>query len=143
MNKLQIEGKVIAVMPIISGTSKAGNQWSKQEFVVETMDQYPRKVCMQLMGDKIDRFANLIQESNILEIDFDVESREYNGRYYTNVIAYDMRHLGSVVTAAESPFLQQPSEMDRQADAYFGNCPAPRSTGLNPEQQQGEGDLPF
>ena len=140
--KLQIECKVIAVDPVCSGISKAGNQWFKQEFIVETMDQYPRKVCVQVMGDKIDKFAHLIQENNVLEIDFDVESREYNGRWFTNVTAYEMRKLGSVVSPSESPFAQ-PSDMDKQANNYFGNYPESRTSALNPENNQQDGDLPF
>lgn len=140
--KLQIECKVISVNPVYSGISKLGNQWSKQEFIVETMDQYPRKVCVQVMGDKIDKFAHLIQKNNVLEIDFDVESREYNGRWFTNVTAYEMRSLGSVVSPSESPFIQ-PSDMDKQANNYFDNYPESRTSALNPENSQQDGDLPF
>lgn len=140
--KLQIECKVIAVNPVYSGVSKLGNQWSKQEFIVETMDQYPRKVCVQVMGDKIDKFAHLIQVNNVLEIDFDVESREYNGRWFTNVTAYEMRSLGSIVSPSESPFAE-PNDMDKQAKDYFDNYPESRTSALNPENNQQDGDLPF
>ena len=140
--KLQIECKVIALNPVCSGISKQGNQWYKQEFIVETMDQYPRKVCVQVMGDKIDKFAHLIQQNNVLEIDFDVESREYNGRWFTNVTAYEMRKLGSVVLPSESPFAQ-PNDMDKQANNYFDNYPESRTSALNPENNQQDGDLPF
>lgn len=140
--KLQIECKVIALNPVCSGISKQGNQWYKQEFIVETMDQYPRKVCVQVMGDKIDKFAHLIQVNNVLEIDFDVESREYNGRWFTNLTAYDMRQLGSVVSPSESPFVQS-SNMDKQAKDYFDNYPESRTSALNPENNQQDGDLPF
>lgn len=85
---LQIQGVINTVMPVTSGISKAGNQWSKQEFIIETLDQYPCKVCMQIMNERITQFAEQLQAGNKVNVCFDIESREYNGRWYTNCNAF-------------------------------------------------------
>ncbi|MCC8153488.1 MAG: DUF3127 domain-containing protein [Tannerellaceae bacterium] len=84
---MEITGKIIAVLPAQGGTSKTGNEWKKQEFVIETHEQYPKKVCFQIFGaDKIDQAA--IQPGEELTVFFDIESREYQGRWYTNINAW-------------------------------------------------------
>lgn len=80
---LQIKAKIIQIMPNQSGTSAKGNSWSKQEFIVETFDEYPKKVCFNLWGDKVDR--SFLKEGNIQNFSFNVESREFNGRWYTEL----------------------------------------------------------
>ncbi|MCD8044821.1 MAG: DUF3127 domain-containing protein [Tannerellaceae bacterium] len=84
---MEITGKIIAVLPAQGGTSKTGNEWKKQEYVIETHDQYPKKVCFQIFGaDKIEQ-AN-IQAGEELKVFFDIESREYQGRWFTNINAW-------------------------------------------------------
>ena len=72
-------------MPVQSGTGRNG-VWKKQEYVIETAGQIPRKVCFSLWGDKIEQFN--IQEGLEMEVMFDLESREYNGRWYTEIKAW-------------------------------------------------------
>lgn len=83
---LKIQGRIIAVLPEVSGISKAGNQWKKQEYVLETFDQYPKKICFNAFGNKVDEFA--IQEGETLTVSVDIESREFNGRWYTDIRAW-------------------------------------------------------
>ena len=55
---MEITGRIIAVLPVQGGISKNGNEWKKQEYVLETHDQYPKKVCFQIFGaDRIDQAA--------------------------------------------------------------------------------------
>lgn len=82
---MQLTAKLIQVLPLQSGTSKNG-EWRKQDIVVETDGQYPKKVCISIWGDKASE--SVLQIGNILDISFDVESREYNGRWYTDVRAW-------------------------------------------------------
>jgi len=82
---MEISGKVIAVLPQTSGEGRNGT-WRSQDFVIETGDQYPKKVCLNLFNDKIDQFPIALNE--IVTVSFDVESREYNGRWYTNLRAW-------------------------------------------------------
>lgn len=80
---MEIKGRIIHVLPLQEGVSKAGNPWKKQEYVLETYDQYPRKVCFDLFGDKADQYRAEIGDDVVLS--FDIESREYNGRWFTSI----------------------------------------------------------
>lgn len=84
---MEITGKIIAVLPEQGGISKTGNEWKKQEYVLETHDQYPKKVCFQIFGaDRIAQAA--IQPGEELTVSFDIDSREYQGRWFTNISAW-------------------------------------------------------
>ena len=87
---MEITGKIIAVLPERGGTSKTGNEWKMQEYVLETHEQYPRKVCFNVFGaDKIAQFN--IQAGDELTVSFDINAREYNGRWYLDVNVRDIR----------------------------------------------------
>lgn len=89
---MQLTGKLTQLLPLQTGTGKNG-QWKKQEFIVETESQYPKKVCISIWGDKIN--DSQLQIGNNLKIDFDIESREYNGRWYTDVKAWKIELAGA------------------------------------------------
>ena len=98
---MEIKGKVVLVLPQQSGTSQAGKQWKKQEFVIETPDQVPRKVCMTLFGDKVDQFP--VAENDDIVASIDIESREYNGRWYTNVNVWKIEKASAQAASAPAP----------------------------------------
>lgn len=81
----EISGKVIAALPIATGEGKNG-AWKSQDYVIETGGQYPKKVCFNLFGDSIDKFRIAIDDE--IKISYDIDSREYNGRWYTTVRAW-------------------------------------------------------
>jgi hypothetical protein len=85
IEKLEIKGKIIEILPEKSGQS-ANGEWRKQEYILETDTSYPKKICFMAWGDKIGEF-NLQQGENV-EVSVDLESREYNGRWYTDVKAW-------------------------------------------------------
>ena len=88
---MDLSGKVISLLAEVSGSSKSGNAWRKQEYIVETGGQYPKKVCVAIWGDKIDQFGLKVGEQ--VNLGIEVESREYNGRWYTDVKAWKVsRH---------------------------------------------------
>lgn len=89
---MELKGKVIQLLPLQTGMGKKG-QWKKQEFIVETQSQYPKKVCLSTWGDKIDQFN--VSEGDIVNISVDLESREYNGRWYTEARAWKLEKTGS------------------------------------------------
>lgn len=80
---MEIKGRIIHILPLQEGVSKAGNPWKKQEYVLETLDQYPKKVCFDLFGDKADQYRAEIGDEVVLS--FDIESREYQGRWFTSI----------------------------------------------------------
>ncbi len=84
---LVIKGKIEKILSEEKGVSRAGNQWVKQEFVIETIDQYPKKVCFTLFNDKVGMASN-VKPGDEVEVSFDVESREYNGKYYHSLNAW-------------------------------------------------------
>lgn len=85
---MDISGKVIAVLPLQSGQGKNGT-WRSQDFIIETGDQYPKKVCINLFNDRIDKFPIAINDS--VNVSFDLESREYNGRWYNTIRAWNVK----------------------------------------------------
>lgn len=82
---MDISGKIIQFLPAQTGQGKNG-PWKKQEFILETGDTYPKKICIAVWGDKID--LGSIKPGDTVDVSFDVESREYNGRWYTDVKAW-------------------------------------------------------
>jgi len=84
---MEITGKLIQKLPVKSGVSSSGNNWSKAEFVIETIEQYPKKVCANLWGDRA-RALDQFQEGALITVSFDLESREFNGNWYTDVKAW-------------------------------------------------------
>ena len=97
---LQIEGKVVQILEEQSGTGKNG-PWRKQEFILETQDQYPKKVCITQWGDKIDEFN--VQQGEQLTAHVDIQSREYNGRWYTDVKAWKIERGQNTQTQGAPP----------------------------------------
>lgn len=100
MNELTISGRIALILPLQTGTSKAGNQWKKQSYVIETGGQYPKKVCFSLFGDKVDQFP--IQVGQDVTVSIDIESREFNGRWYTEINAWNIIQTGAQPAAPAS-----------------------------------------
>jgi len=90
---MEVEGTIIQIMPLVSGQSaRTGNPWRKQEFLLETSAQYPKKIFMSLMGEKIDQFP--LREGDRVRVSVDLESREYNGRWYSDIRAWKIAPAG-------------------------------------------------
>lgn len=103
---MQVSAKLIQLLPLQTGTGRNG-QWKKQDIIVETDGQYPKKICISVWGDKINE--SLLKAGNRLKIDFDVESREFNGRWYTDVKAWKVELESASAEAAAPDF--DPDEM--------------------------------
>lgn len=84
---MEITGKIIQILPAETGEGRNG-PWKKQSFILETQDQYPKKVCIAVWGDKID--LNSYGENAEVTASINIESREYNSRWYTDVKAWKM-----------------------------------------------------
>lgn len=97
---LQITGTISQILPEQSGESRNG-PWRKQEFVLETGGKYPKQVCLVMWGDNIDQFA--IQEGETINAHIDLQSREYNGRWYTDVKAWRVERPEAGGGAGQSP----------------------------------------
>ena len=91
---LSVKGKLSRKLSVESGTSKAGKEWKKQSFILDTGGQYNPEICFQLFGD--DKIAMLEHhnEGDQIEVSFNLSSREYNGRYFHNIDAWRIESLG-------------------------------------------------
>ena len=97
---LEITGKISQILPLETGEGKNG-QWKKQFFILDFMDgNYPKKVSVSVWGDKTDSLRNM-QPGTDVKVSFSVESREYNGRWYTDVKAWKIE-TGGAATATNS-----------------------------------------
>jgi len=97
---MQITAKLIKILPVQTGMGRNG-QWKRQDIIVETQEQYPKKICIGIWGDKIEE--EKLKLGNLLQIDFDIESREYNEKWYTNLRAWKIE-----VVQAENPTMPKP-----------------------------------
>ena len=111
---MEIEGKIIAVLPARSGVSqRTGNEWKSQEYVIETHDQYPRKCCFNVFGsDKIDAMA--IKAGEELRVSFDIDAHEYNGRWFNNITAWKVDRIDAAAGQAAAAAQQAPMTSNQQ-----------------------------
>ena len=98
---MEVVGKIIQVLPEQGGVSKtSGKEWKLQAYVLETQEQYPKKVHFEVFGE--DRIkANPCQLDDVVTVSFDIESREFNGRWYTSIRAWKIQQ--GVVTEEVAP----------------------------------------
>jgi hypothetical protein len=125
---MQLTAKLIQVLALQSGTGKNG-QWKKQDIIVETEGQYPKKICISIWGDKIDE--KQLQPGNMLKLEFDIESREFNGKWYTDAKAWKIEVASS--GSADSG----PAPMPTKAPDNFPN------NSIESFSPSNEDDLPF
>ena len=123
---MELQGKVIAVLPARSGVSARG-EWKSQSFVIETHDSFPRKMVFDVFGEeRLTRFN--IQLGQEVNVSFDIDAHEYNGRWFNNIRAFDVRLVDPNTVSAAPAAPQQPA-----------NAPVPPQ----PEQSNSDDDLPF
>lgn len=103
-NSLTIKGKITQILDVETGTSKAGKEWKKQNFVIDTGDQYNPEVCFQLFGDaKIDKLAEYNKVGDDVTVHFNVSSREFNEKWYHNLDAWKVMSENSDTATASTP----------------------------------------
>ena len=109
---MNLQGKIVQVRDEQSGVSTNG-AWRKQEYILQTEGQYPKQICFMVWGDKISEFA--IKENDTVDVSIDLESREYNGRWYTDVKAWKVVRDGSISAhdaAKADGYQPQPETLD-------------------------------
>lgn len=110
---MDITGKIIAVLPTRSGTSAKGTQWSSQTAVIETHEQYPKKVAFDVLGDKIAEFH--LQVGEEVTVSFDINAREFNGKWFNSVNAWRVTRVDARQGA------QQPVNYGNNPQNVIGN----------------------
>jgi single-stranded DNA-binding protein len=94
---MEFEGVVYRKLPEVTGTSAKG-AWKKQDVVFELPTEFSRKICVTFFGDRADDAAAL-QEGDAVVVSVNVESREYNGKWYTDVKAWKIARKGDGASA--------------------------------------------
>ena len=112
---MQINGKITNLLPLQTGKGKNG-EWKKQEFIIETAGQYPKKVCVTALGKTVDYVPSIGTEVNV---SFDIESREYNGKYYTEVKAFKIETVGNCAPEPNNDEQQYKANVQERASADF------------------------
>ena len=145
---MEISGKIIMVLPERGGVSqRSGSEWKVASYVLETMEQYPRKCCFEVFGtDRIAQFN--IQVGQMLTVSLDIDAHEYNGRWYNQirawkVVPYDPNavaapadpNVGFGAAPQAAPFPAAASAAPAPAAA-----PAPEAQAFSGESND---DLPF
>lgn len=97
---MELTAKLIQVLPPVTGMGKNG-EWKKQNIILETDGMYPKKVCITIWGDKIS--DSVLKEDTMVTVSFDIESREYNGNWYTDLRAWRVEAAGNPVGGANTP----------------------------------------
>ena len=151
---MELQGKIIVVLPERSGTSQRGNQWRSITYVLETQEQYPKKLAFDVTNDKIDQLN--IQFGEILTVQFYINAREYNGRWFNSVNAWNVIRQtqqaptqgggfsGNVQSGAQAAQQAMASSANANGVANPMNPQNPYPPRQQPAQSQGDSsDLPF
>ena len=135
---MELTGRIIAVMEPRSGVSaRTGNSWLTQEYVLEVPGQYPKRCVFNLFGeDRIKQFN--IQNGEDLTIQFDIDAREYQGRGFNDIRAYNVirGQVPQAVNPTASPFPPAQGQPDA-ATSPFPPSQEPAAEGGSAD------DLPF
>jgi hypothetical protein len=135
---MEITGKIILVLPERSGVSARG-EWKAGSYVIETHEQYPKKMVFDVFG--ADRLAQFnIQAGEELIVSFDIDAHEYQGRWYNSVRAWNVQRVDAVAAAAAGAIPAAAPVPPVQTAAPAGGSQAPF-----PPSQDGDSndDLPF
>ncbi len=122
---LDISGKVISILPEQSGTGKNG-VWIRQDFVIETQEQFPKKVCFSAWSDKASMVKTL-SIGQMVKASFNPESREFNGKWYTDLRIWKLETAGQPASSSPNNEIPIPEE-----DFFSGS-----------KQSEPTDDLPF
>ena len=105
---MEIKGRLFAILEEQSGTTAKGT-WKKQEFILETIEQFPRKVCISLWGDKTE-FLRHFTIGDEINVQINLESREYNQRWFTDVRAWKIEKESGQASAGSAQQVQNQSQ---------------------------------
>ena len=137
---MELQGKVIAVLPQKTGVSSKG-EWKSQDFVIETHESYPHKMVFNVFGaERLERFNIVMGEE--ISVSFDIDAKEYNGRWFNSIRAFDVKKVNQTATSQESVFQQAPQTVYQQPK-HVVQQQAPVQTVQEQQAQPAEDDLPF
>ncbi len=137
---MELQGKVIVVLPERTGVSSKG-EWKSQDFVIETHESYPHKMVFNVFGaERLERFNIVIGEE--ISVSFDIDAKEYNGRWFNSIRAFDVKKVNQVAASQASAFQTQPQTVYQQPKQVVQQQ-AHVQTAQEQQAQPVEDDLPF
>lgn len=132
---MEIIGKVVQLGTLTEGNSPRG-PWKKQELIIETLEQYPKKICLMCWNERVNE-ANGLFVGQTIKAQIRIESREFNGKWYTDVTAF---RIDLDQPAAQQPVGQMPQQQNQMQQQ-----PLPPMPPMNDEYFASDNgdDLPF
>lgn len=90
---MEITGTIFVVLDKKSGVSQnTGNQWQRQEFVIDhPSGSYSKKIAMTISGENVDRFADCLQVGQKVKVSYDINAREWQGRWFNEISAWNIQ----------------------------------------------------
>lgn len=140
---MDINVKLIQVFPVQTITSRDGSKsWQKQEFLTETIDnsQYPRKICFTLFGDNRVGIVDQYQPNTLINVSFDLQSRESNGRWFSSIDAWRVGPATTVEAPMAAPAAPVAATVQPQAAV---NPPQGAQPVAAASTEESADDLPF
>ena len=138
-------------LPLQQGTSRNGNNWMKQEYVLETNEAYPKKVHFDFFGERANQYN--FEVGDVILLSFDIESREYNGRWYTDIRGWKAEKVdpnaagasvaGTPVTGTPVTTLASAAAPAPAPAVAASMAPIPAATDVLGVGGDGDEDLPF
>lgn len=147
---MEITGKIIAVLPERSGTSsRSGAEWRCGSYVLETMEQYPRKMNFEVFGaDRIQQFNIKLGET--YTVSFDIDAREYQGRWFNSIRAWKVEApvagapiVGDSAAAPMGGSYASAAPFPPASNAPAAAAPSPMASPASDPFGGGSDDLPF
>lgn len=130
---MKISGRIIVALPMQGGTSKSGKEWSRQDYVIETKEQYPKKVAFSVMNDNIMNFGLVIGQD--VDIEIDINASEWNGKWYNSITCWK--------AIVHNPGQQAVSSQPNYAAAPPQQPAAQQATHQQMLTKEEKDDLPF
>ena len=134
---MEIQGKVIAVLPERSSVSARG-EWKSQTYVIETQEQYPKKMAFDVFG--ADRLAQFnIHSGEVINVSFDIDAHEYQGRWFNSIRAWNVTKVSqqAMASSANAAGVANPTNQQNLFP------PEQQSAQQQAQQRGNSDDLPF
>lgn len=136
-------GVLRKILPPLTGTGTNGT-WSKQEFIIETFGEYPKKICFELWNEKTTQ-VTVLPIGTAIKVSFSPESREYNDRWYTTLRVYNVTTNVGITTQTTQPAPQPAMQSNNTPQPPANLATAERF--VEPDKKENDDDesddLPF
>ena len=104
MSEFKSTGNIVKILDAQSGTSQAGKDWKKQDFVINTGGSYPQDICFNVFGDEaVENLTKYNKVGDKVTVSFNIKCNEYKGKYYTSLGAWRIEKVDGAETNVTEP----------------------------------------